>query len=146
MEGFLVPFISCLLTRGSCWTYAVEPEVQTCRSALKAESVTAFVTDTQYIIMSDPPEDRRDIRSPPFQRTHTTKISQRLMAELRHHLNATVFWPMISERQYKDNHQQKKLFVNCNSSHGTAIFLTNTYIPFMAGALTALLLVYILHG
>ena len=135
----------CLLARGFCWTYAVESKVQTCRSALKADSVTAFVTDTHYIIMNDLSEKQGTVPSPPFRRTHTTKISQRLMAELMHHINATVFWPMLSERHNKDNLRRASTPINVKSTCDTAIFLSDVYIPFMFGALTALLIMYLIY-
>ena len=144
MGGIIFPLFLCLLSRGFCWTYAVESEVQTCRDALKADSVTAFVTDTHYIIMSDPVE-AQSARSPPFQRTHTTKISQRLMSELMHNINATVFWPMISEHRHKNNYRSNDLPISSNVSRDTVAFLSDRYIPFMLGALTVLLIMLIIH-
>ena len=133
----------CLLSGGWCWTYAVESEVQACRSALKADSVTAFVTDTHYIIMIDPARDH-SMQSPPFRRTHTTKISQRLMAELMHNINATVFWPMITERRQQNSPRPNDMPVNSNFSPDAGTFLSDVYIPFMLGALTALLIMLII--
>ena len=145
MRGFNITLqLLCLLARGFCWTYAVESEVQTCRSALKADSVTAFVTDTHYIIMNEISEDQGTAPMPPFRRTHTTKISQRLMAELMHHINATVFWPMLTERRYKNNLRPVSVPNNAKSACDPATFLSDVYIPFMFGVLTALLIMYLI--
>ena len=144
-KGSITLQFLCLLARGFCWTYAVESEVQTCRSALKADSVTAFVTDTHYIIMNEISDNQEMVPLLPFQRTHTTKISQRLMAELMHHINATVFWPMLTERRYRDDLRQVSASANAKSTCDSVTFLSDVYIPFMFGALTALLIMYLIY-
>lgn len=139
--GLIIAILAHCIRYGECFSYGVEDEVETCRLALKSGLITAYVTESNYILMNGPIQSPTSTAVPPVWGTHVTKISQRAMTELMRRLEATVSNPDFA-REYADDYVLP--LMSSNVPIDWYKFLTVVVIPFIFGAVTALIALYLI--